>query len=52
MELDLLKIFQESAEHIAMHLLATFNEIHDLNAAYNVANKHVAICSALFWKIL
>jgi len=37
-----LKIFQESAEHIATHLLATFNEIRNLNAAYNVANKRVA----------
>ena len=47
MELDLLKMFQEGAEHIATRLLATFNEIRDLNAAYNVANKRVAICSAL-----
>jgi len=48
MELDLLKIFQGSAEHIATRLLATFNEIRDPNAAYNVANKRVAICLALF----
>jgi len=35
MELGLLKIFQESAEHKATCLLATFNEIRDLNATYN-----------------